>query len=109
MAVDLFFLLSGVLITWILLGEIDATGTIDVRRFYLRRVLRLARAYVSMLVAVLLGAAIFEPRAISQVPAILRSLLTIPITINLRRTAVALMWSWLSGHYVSKNSSIWCG
>src|SRR6185437_7771907 len=76
MAVDLFFVLSGFLITWILLGEIDATGTIDLRRFYLRRVLRLARAYVSMLVAVLLGAAIFEPRAISQVPAILPSLLT---------------------------------
>ena len=35
--VDLFFVLSGFLITTILLGELKATGTIDIKRFYFRR------------------------------------------------------------------------
>ena len=50
--VDLFFVLSGFLITWILQGEIAATGTIDLKRFYGRRFLRLGPAYLSMLTAV---------------------------------------------------------
>ena len=40
-AVTLFFELSGLLITWLLLKEIDETGVIDRRQFYLRRALRL--------------------------------------------------------------------
>src|ERR1700744_1594875 len=40
-AVTLFFELSGLLITWLLLKEIGNTGTLDRRQFYLRRVLRL--------------------------------------------------------------------
>ena len=40
-AVTLFFELSGLLITWLLLTEIDERGTADRRRFYLRRALRL--------------------------------------------------------------------
>jgi len=40
-AVDLFFELSGFLITWLLLKEIHDTGRMDARRFYLRRALRL--------------------------------------------------------------------
>jgi peptidoglycan/LPS O-acetylase OafA/YrhL len=47
--VDCFFVLSGFLITWILAGEIERLGTIRVRRFYLRRVLRLQPAYFSSL------------------------------------------------------------
>jgi peptidoglycan/LPS O-acetylase OafA/YrhL len=55
--VDLFFVLSGFLITWLLLAEIDQTGTIDIGRFYRRRFLRLSPAYVSMLTSMLIGAA----------------------------------------------------
>jgi peptidoglycan/LPS O-acetylase OafA/YrhL len=40
-AVTLFFELSGLLITWLLLKEIDANGHLDLKQFYLRRALRL--------------------------------------------------------------------
>src|ERR1700721_680344 len=40
-AVTLFFELSGLLITWLLLKEIDANGHLDLKQFYLRRGLRL--------------------------------------------------------------------
>jgi peptidoglycan/LPS O-acetylase OafA/YrhL len=40
-AVTLFFELSGLLITWLLLKEIGQRGTLDRRQFYLRRALRL--------------------------------------------------------------------
>jgi peptidoglycan/LPS O-acetylase OafA/YrhL len=42
--VDIFFVLSGFLITSILLAEMSATGGISLGRFYLRRALRLAPA-----------------------------------------------------------------
>jgi peptidoglycan/LPS O-acetylase OafA/YrhL len=74
--VDLFFVLSGFLITWILDAEIDASGTIDLKRFYARRVLRLAPAYVSTLLVVLLGAALLDRSQLERVPKVLPSLLT---------------------------------
>lgn len=40
-AVSLFFILSGLLITWLLLKEHDKTGAINFRQFYIRRSLRL--------------------------------------------------------------------
>jgi peptidoglycan/LPS O-acetylase OafA/YrhL len=40
-AVTLFFELSGLLITWLLLKEIDRSGTVDKKQFYIRRSLRL--------------------------------------------------------------------
>jgi peptidoglycan/LPS O-acetylase OafA/YrhL len=50
--VDIFFVLSGFLITSILLGEISASGTIQFGRFYVRRLLRLYPALLAMLVVV---------------------------------------------------------
>ena len=47
--VDVFFVLSGFLITWVLLGETDREGSINLPRFYLRRALRLQPAYISAL------------------------------------------------------------
>ena len=44
-AVYFFFALSGFLITYLLLEEIDRHGKIDVERFYLRRVLRIWPVY----------------------------------------------------------------
>jgi len=52
--VDLFFVLSGFLITRLLVDEIDATGRIDLVRFYLRRLLRLAPALLLFLAAYVL-------------------------------------------------------
>ena len=44
LGVDVFFVLSGYLITTILLAEIDRTGSVNWRRFVLRRLWRLAPA-----------------------------------------------------------------
>jgi len=52
--VDLFFGLSGFLITSLLLGEHAASGRISLRRFYVRRALRLYPALYAMLALYLL-------------------------------------------------------
>ncbi len=48
--VDIFFVLSGYLITSILVREFDRTSSIRLGQFYLRRVLRLYPALVAMLI-----------------------------------------------------------
>jgi peptidoglycan/LPS O-acetylase OafA/YrhL len=47
--VDVFFVLSGYLITTLLLGEIDRAGRIDVLNFYARRALRLIPPFAALL------------------------------------------------------------
>jgi peptidoglycan/LPS O-acetylase OafA/YrhL len=51
--VDLFFVLSGFLITTLLLEQRNATGSISLRRFYRRRALRLLPALFGVLAAFL--------------------------------------------------------
>ena len=46
LGVDLFFVLSGFLITWLGLLEFEANKNISITKFYLRRVLRLIPALV---------------------------------------------------------------
>ena len=61
--VDLFFVLSGFLITGIVTREIDRSGTCDLRQFYWRRALRLWPAFGAMLFgAVLLAPLVAVPR-----------------------------------------------
>lgn len=49
--VDIFFVVSGFIIGYLLMKEVKDTGTLDIPRFYLRRALRLLPAYyVTMLV-----------------------------------------------------------
>jgi peptidoglycan/LPS O-acetylase OafA/YrhL len=55
LGVDLFFVLSGFLITSLLLEERQLHGTILLRRFYLRRLLRLVPALVALVIAAALG------------------------------------------------------
>lgn len=59
--VDLFFVLSGFLITSLLLAEFSERGAIDFRRFYIRRALRLLPALFAMVAITLVYVAIVEP------------------------------------------------
>src|SRR6266849_4210361 len=65
LGVLLFFVLSGFLITGVLLNEKDARGRISLENFYLRRVLRLAPALLIYLAVV---TALIYFRAIVDVP-----------------------------------------
>ena len=59
LGVDVFFVLSGFLITRLLLEERELTGRIALLRFYLRRILRLFPALVAVSVASLIYATIW--------------------------------------------------
>ena len=50
--VDIFFVISGFLITTLLAREIDRAGQIDLKRFYLRRSLRIIPAYFALILVV---------------------------------------------------------
>jgi peptidoglycan/LPS O-acetylase OafA/YrhL len=47
--VSIFFVLSGFLITWMLIGEHEATGNVNVKNFYMRRVLRIWPLYFAVI------------------------------------------------------------
>lgn len=47
--VDIFFILSGFLITSLLVQEFDKAGTINLKNFYMRRILRLVPALILLL------------------------------------------------------------
>src|SRR5437867_7415366 len=49
LGVSAFFVLSGFLITWLLLKEHRATGGMSLRQFYTRRVLRIFPAYYAFI------------------------------------------------------------
>jgi len=63
--VEIFFVLSGFLITLLMLREIDRTGRLDVKAFYWRRILRIVPAYLTYLFVLAtlqwLGVAQFRP------------------------------------------------
>lgn len=59
--VDVFFVLSGFLITGLLLREVRRTGTISLSNFYARRARRLLPASALVLVATVIASAMFMP------------------------------------------------
>ena len=61
LGVDVFFVLSGFLITSLLLNEHGATGRVDLRRFWSRRARRLLPALLLMLVGVAAYARLVAP------------------------------------------------
>jgi peptidoglycan/LPS O-acetylase OafA/YrhL len=54
LAVEFFFVLSGFLITYLLLAEYSDTGTINIKHFYMRRILRIWPLYYLILIIGLL-------------------------------------------------------
>jgi peptidoglycan/LPS O-acetylase OafA/YrhL len=66
LGVDVFFALSGYLITSLLLAEHGATGRLDLRRFWIRRARRLLPAAVLVIVVCVVIAAVFLPGDLAQ-------------------------------------------
>jgi peptidoglycan/LPS O-acetylase OafA/YrhL len=66
LGVDLFFVLSGYLITSLLLVEWDARNRIDLRRFWARRARRLFPALVVVVLAALILDAIFQRSSLAK-------------------------------------------
>lgn len=79
LGVDVFFVLSGFLITSLLLDEVGRTGRIGLRAFWIRRARRLLPALLVMVLAVVA----------------MRELFSIESTANLRADAVAALF-WMS-------------
>ncbi len=61
LGVDLFFALSGYLITRLLLAEVARTGTLRLTAFYGRRVRRLAPSVIVLVLAAAVASALFWP------------------------------------------------
>ncbi|MEU6135257.1 acyltransferase family protein [Nocardioides sp. NPDC047086] len=59
--VDVFFVISGFLITGLLLREIDRDGRVSISRFYVRRALRILPAATVTMVSVLVASALLLP------------------------------------------------
>lgn len=67
LGVDTFFVISGYLITSLLLSEYEETGTIKIKQFWLRRIKRLLPAVLILIFTVTITTLIFKPSHIVQV------------------------------------------
>jgi peptidoglycan/LPS O-acetylase OafA/YrhL len=67
LGVDVFFVISGYLITSLLLREFRGTGHIEIGRFWLRRARRLLPAVGVLIAVALIVSAIAEPAKIDQI------------------------------------------
>ena len=63
--VDVFFVLSGFLVTNVILSQYSSTGSLNLSRFYSRRVRRLLPAAVVVILATCAMSAAVEPRLVS--------------------------------------------
>lgn len=61
LGVDIFFVLSGFLITSLLLDEVTRTKSLDRANFYLRRLRRIMPALISILIFAVIAAALWAP------------------------------------------------
>lgn len=94
--VDVFFVISGFLITNHLLYEIESTGRLDFPRFYARRARRILPASFAVVVATLIGAVILMP------PALLASVMKDAIATALY--VPNLIFAWRNTDYLADQS-----
>ena len=64
--VDVFFVISGFLITSLLLREVDRTGSVSLSQFWARRMRRLLPAAYVVLIVSAVGVLVFVPRLVWQ-------------------------------------------
>lgn len=70
--VDVFFVISGFLITGLLKRELDSSGTLNLKLFYIKRFKRLAPAFIiTLLVTFLLSTFVFSPTHLQRISAAL--------------------------------------
>ncbi len=60
LGVTVFFVISGFLITRILVSELESTGTIDMKKFWIRRIRRLLPAVLAMEAVLIFVSAVFN-------------------------------------------------
>jgi peptidoglycan/LPS O-acetylase OafA/YrhL len=90
----LFFTLSGFLITYTLLKERDLTGKINLKKFYLRRILRIWPLYY----AVLFYEYLSRPLPADSIVPLTLSLLMLPnLSIVLYPKIYLALWTWAIG------------
>src|SRR6202167_5406034 len=95
--VDLFFVLSGYLITSLLMQEISSTGTVNFARFYARRARRLLPAAITM-VLVVCGAEAIIVNPVAQFNTLKAALATVLYSSN-------LYFAYLQMQYFSQHSA----
>jgi peptidoglycan/LPS O-acetylase OafA/YrhL len=66
LGVEVFFVISGYLITLLLIGEHERTGTVSLRHFYLRRARRLLPALFTLLILLTIYTALFRREVLGQ-------------------------------------------
>jgi peptidoglycan/LPS O-acetylase OafA/YrhL len=88
LGVDLFFVISGYVITRLLLDSIERSGGLDLRAFYLARIRRLLPALAFMLITTAIAVGIWAPDTIK------RFLIDTPFALT-----GSMNW-WLVGHHL---------
>lgn len=97
-AVDMFFVLSGFLITYLLLAEKEKTKTIDLKKFYLRRIFRIWPLYylAIILTLIFLYLEIIPPTEESLIKSLtlyLFLMANIAYVLNLTLATITPLWS----------------
>jgi peptidoglycan/LPS O-acetylase OafA/YrhL len=106
-----FFVLSGFLITGLVMHEHEQTGTISLKSFYLRRVLRLIPALVLLLLVTILYAAVFLSSEIRHQTITVAELAILYVTnwaFAFHGCLDLIYWA-TCGVYLSRNNSICSG
>ena len=94
LGVDLFFVISGYVITRLLLDSIEIRGALDLRAFYLARMRRLLPALLFMLISTAIAIGIWAPDTIK------RFIIDTPFALT-----GSMNW-WLVGHHLDYFESI---